>query len=61
MINQKLQVTVKDSATAHQAAEWCQLNHIDYNIEYWGWPGSKIYKFVFENHQDLVNFSLKWV
>lgn len=45
---------------ATAAAEWCKCNKIDYQLEFWGWPGSKVYKFVFNNHQDMVLFSLKW-
>jgi len=57
----KLAVTINNADRARQAAEWCRRHKIPYNLEFWGWPGSKIYKFVFDQQDDLVNFSLKWV
>jgi len=54
------QVTVNKSETATAAAEWCKHNRIDYKIEYWGWPGSTIYKFCFNRDEDMMMFSLKW-
>lgn len=55
-----LQVTVSESETATQAAEWCQHNRIDYDIEYWGWPGTTTYKFCLKRDADMIMFSLKW-
>ena len=52
--------TLTDPIKATDAAEWCKYNKINYQLEYWGWPGSTKYRFVFDNENDLVLFSLKW-
>lgn len=56
--NRYTEIDVPDHATS--AAEWCKFNNIDYRLEFWGWPGSTRYRFIFENDHDLVLFSLKW-
>jgi len=56
-----LSTTITDADSATKAAEWCQKHHIIYDIEYWGWPGSNKYKFIFTNNRDLMLFSLKWI
>jgi hypothetical protein len=45
---------------ATQAAKWCKRRHMNYKLEFWGWPGATRYKFIFDNDNDLVLFSLKW-
>lgn len=55
-----MRVTIHEPNQAQLAAEWCQENHIPFKIEFWGWPGSKIYKFVFQKDKDAMIFSLKW-
>jgi hypothetical protein len=56
-----MKVFINDSDQATRAATWCKKNKITYDIEYWGWPGHTKYCFKFDNNQDLVLFSLKWV
>jgi hypothetical protein len=56
-----ISTVLTDSEIATRAAQWCKRNRITYNLEFWGWPGSTKYRFVFENDNDLVLFSLKWV
>ena len=41
------------------AAEWCESNNIDYNLEYWGWPNTN-YKFLFKKEDVMMVFLLKW-
>lgn len=55
-----MNVNIINPDVATRAAKWCKRNRINYHLEYWGWPGSKTYKFIFERDQDLVLFSLKW-
>jgi hypothetical protein len=56
-----LSTCIDNADQATRAAQWCKRNRITYNLEFWGWPGSTKYRFVFENDNDLVLFSLKWV
>jgi len=56
-----LSTHITDAARATQAAQWCKRNRINYDLEYWGWPGATKYCFIFENDNDLMLFSLKWV
>lgn len=53
-------IIINDSETATSAAIWCKKNKIDYNLEFWGWPGATKYRFVFNSERDLMMFSLRW-
>jgi hypothetical protein len=55
-----MNITINNAMQALEAASWCKSNKIDYKLEYWGWPGSTKYKFIFDCDQDLILFSLKW-
>lgn len=57
----ELSIVINDAVRATQAAKWCKRNRINYDLEYWGWPGSKKYCFKFKTDNDLMIFSLKWV
>lgn len=52
------ELLVTDQAT--QAAEWCNNNRIDYDLQYWGWPGATKYRFIFNDESALAHFILKW-
>jgi len=52
-------VTINNSLRAMDAAEWCESNNIDYNLEYWGWPNTN-YKFLFKKEDVMMVFLLKW-
>lgn len=56
-----LSTYITDADRATRAAQWCKRHRITYNLEFLGWPSSTKYRFVFENDNDLVLFSLKWV
>jgi len=56
-----LSIVINDADQATRAAQWCKRNRITYNLEWQGWLSSTKYRFVFENDNDLVLFSLKWV
>ena len=55
-----LSTDLTDPDRATRAASWCKRNRIQYNLEFRGWPGATKYRFIFDNDQDLVLFSLKW-
>lgn len=55
-----INIELKDVDQATQAAEWCKRNRINYDLEYWGWPGNTRYRFIFGTEEDLVMFALKW-
>lgn len=55
-----MNIELKDVDQATQAAEWCKRNRINYDLEYWGWPGNTRYRFIFGTEEDLVMFALKW-
>lgn len=55
-----LSTEICDADRATNAASWCKRNKINYDLEFWGWPGATKYRFIFDNDQDLVLFSLKW-
>lgn len=57
---ESISLMLDDSERATRAAQWCKRNRINYNLEYWGWPGNTKYKFIFKDDQDLMMFSLKW-
>lgn len=56
-----MNVNLSDPAVATKAAKWCKRNRIKYRLEYWGWPGVKKYKFLFDSESDMIMFSLKWL
>lgn len=60
-MNSTLSVIIDDSHHPVEAAEWCAANNIYYDLEFWGWPASTKYKFLFNNEQDFIVFSLKWL
>ena len=53
-------IELQNPNSATCAAQWCKRNRINYNLEYWGWPGKTKYRFVFDNDTDLMMFALKW-
>lgn len=55
-----MNINIVDPAVATAAAEWCASNNVEYKLEFWGWPGSTVYKFLFEKELDMIVFSLKW-
>ena len=60
-MDNSLTTFINNTEVALEASSWCKYNDIDYNIEYWGWPGNTKYKFIFKNDQDLIMFTLKWI
>jgi len=56
-----MNVELKEPELATRAATWCKRNKIDYKLEFWGWPVATRYKFFFNNDEDMMLFSLKWL
>jgi hypothetical protein len=56
-----MHIELIDPDHATLAAQWCKRNYIPYKLEYWGWPGLKKYKFLFDTESDMMMFSLRWL